>query len=400
LGATKVAVLLLSTGCGADSAVPVHVVSDSAGVRIVRNGSLQSELPAWRLGAVVFHVPSEFGGESPLFRIKALLHLPTGEIAVANAGEHRILFFSREGSLVRVAGGRGRGPGEFGSLDSIGPFRADSIWAFDQALNRFSFLDVEGNIGRTLMLERFPGGALYHYAVGSLSDGSILTFVSERLPPNVEERVGLYRLRFILLKHDSSGNTVAELGRFNGFEGYLVRLPQGMLGNIGEAPFGRTTRFATHGSQIFAFTNDTYVLQRYDADGVLSLSIRRNHAPVSVTQPDSDAYREEWITGFGDEDDHAARQRLSTQIEYPAIMPAYGRAMQDRLGNTWIEDYRTPLHELARWTVFNSEGRMVAHVDIPTSFTVYDIGNDYVLGVDTNQLGEESITMHALEKVR
>jgi hypothetical protein len=257
-------------------------------------------------------------------------------------------------------------------------------------------LDLEGSVGRNVTLTRFPDGALYHHAVGSLGDGSIITFVSERLAPEVKEKIGRYRLRFILLKHTSEGESVVELERFPGFEGHLVRLPQGMLGNIGEAPFGRTTRFAIDGSHILAFTNDTYTIQEYDSDGNLTASIRREHKFVNVTHTHVNAYRDKWITAYGDEDDHLIRRRLAAQLEYPEVMPAYRQAILDRVGNLWIEEYRTPWDERPRWMVFNPAGLVVAYIETPASFTLHDIGADKVHLVETNELGDESLTLSRL----
>jgi hypothetical protein len=52
----------------------------------------------------------------------------------------------------------------------------------------------------------------------------------------------------------------------------------------------------------------------------------------------------------------------------------------DSEGMVWIRDYRRASPTFAQWTVFTTDGKQVAEVQLPLHLTVSDIGRDYVLG--------------------
>ena len=50
----------------------------------------------------------------------------------------------------------------------------------------------------------------------------------------------------------------------------------------------------------------------------------------------------------------------------------------------------------AVWTVFDSEGRIQGLVETPPGLDVFEIGEDYVLGLAEDELGVEHVQMWAL----
>jgi hypothetical protein len=54
--------------------------------------------------------------------VRDALLLPSGELVVANRGTLDLLWFDADGTLARVVGGRGDGPGEFRYLFDLGSF--------------------------------------------------------------------------------------------------------------------------------------------------------------------------------------------------------------------------------------------------------------------------------------
>jgi hypothetical protein len=78
------------------------------------------------------------------------LHLPSGSLAVADAGSDRISIFSPDGRFVRRVGGRGEGPGEFRDLAALYATGSDTIQAGDGMARTLLVFDPSGAYVRQL----------------------------------------------------------------------------------------------------------------------------------------------------------------------------------------------------------------------------------------------------------
>jgi hypothetical protein len=77
--------------------------------------------------------------------------------------------------------------------------------------------------------------------------------------------------------------------------------------------------------------------------------------------------------------------------------PAYERLIADQTGRLWVQDYVKD-HEddgLRRWVVFSPDGEQaLARATLPASLELKEIGDDWVLGVEKDDLGIESIVLY------
>ena len=64
----------------------------------------------------------------------------------------------------------------------------------------------------------------------------------------------------------------------------------------------------------------------------------------------------------------------------PKMAPAHATLRVDHSGNLWVQDYPRAKAPMVTWRVFGRSGSPVAHVELPTHLTVFEIGADYVLG--------------------
>lgn len=78
-----------------------------------------------------------------------------GTIAIAQAQDHVVRFFSASGEPVGQFGGRGSGPGEFESPERIG-WTGDSLWIHDGPLRRATYLTPARGLSRIVTLNRPP----------------------------------------------------------------------------------------------------------------------------------------------------------------------------------------------------------------------------------------------------
>jgi hypothetical protein len=105
-------VALPGFGCSGGAEPDDTTVTDSAGVRIVEHGAPPADLAEWVLdhaAAVDFATTPDIGN---LFRVVEAVRLADGGVAVADAGNFRVVLFDASGSPRHVEGGEGDGPGE------------------------------------------------------------------------------------------------------------------------------------------------------------------------------------------------------------------------------------------------------------------------------------------------
>ncbi|MEJ2203528.1 MAG: 6-bladed beta-propeller [Gemmatimonadota bacterium] len=88
-------------------------------------------------------------------RIVSTLHLPSGRIAVSDAGASEVSVYGPDGTFIRRWGGRGGGPGEFRALSRIYSGGDGSILALDAWTGRVSVFDTSGSFSHQI-----PAGEL------------------------------------------------------------------------------------------------------------------------------------------------------------------------------------------------------------------------------------------------
>lgn len=78
--------------------------------------------------------------------------------------------------------------------------------------------------------------------------------------------------------------------------------------------------------------------------------------------------------------------------------PAFEEILSDRAGYLWVREYRMFGEGDVVWTVFDPEGRIRGLVETPPGLEVFEIGEDYVLGLAEDELGVEYVQMWALDR--
>ncbi|MCY3599161.1 MAG: hypothetical protein OXN85_04215 [Gemmatimonadetes bacterium] len=383
----------LSAACGGggDGGGLQSTVRDSAGVTIVENQRppLDSRL-GWRVGleATVSIGTAEGDPAYELFRVGGAMRLSDGRIVVANAGTGELRVYDANGVHLASWGGQGDGPGEFGAMAPQGlkPWPGDSLMARDPFSGRISIFSMDGTFGRALRPE---GG--YPSVVGPLPDGSVFaatltTFergepgTSEIIRPDVE--YGILR---------ADGSVQRDLGAYPGSELYMVNTVDG-------SPFPRPYPFSRNAyplvwaDLVVITTNDRYEIRAYRPDGSLARIVRRDHEARAPTR--------------GDLRDYVARQNpdrpeaLDAVGDMPLVeaFPAFASVHVDRLGYLWVREYRLPGERHRLWTVFDPDGRLLGLVEMPGSFSVEEIGEDYILGSRDDELDVEYVESWPLDR--
>ena len=406
-------------GTGApDGRNPVGAeVRDSAGIPIVEN---RTPAPGSRLGWVVGDEPVVSIGTrdaSETFQFHQVgdaTRLADGRIVVANGGSNELLVFDADGNHLDAWAGQGDGPGEFWYLSTVRPWPGDSLIAGDSQQGRVSIIDLAGAIGRTMSLRGPPdattremaaaGGAADaepveiepHVVVRVLPDGALLTRTTTGYAQGFHRWESAYALM------DADGSTRATLGNHLGTETYsaFYQQPDGNFAVLPLwHPFGKTTLTTAWGDLAAIGDNGTYEVRAYRSDGSLARIVRRDHETRIPTQAEQDEAFRDRFAGLSEED---REPRMAAAADVPPVesFPAYSRLRGDALGHLWVAEFKLPdaEYEGAVWTVFDGEGRALGFVETPGGLSIFEIGEDYILGGTTDELDVEYVQVWELAR--
>ena len=373
------------------------VVKDSAGVTIVTNDAPApdsrlpwhfSEHPALSIGSV------DSGEADQLFRVTDATRLPDGRIVIANTGSNELRVFNADGSHAGTWGGRGEGPGEFTSFSptAVALWPGDSIAAPNPWGTRLSLFDKDGNHGRDVPLDP----SLLN-VVDVLPDGKIFTSGSGGIHQEMTGSSGLVRSRSDWAVLAADGTLHASQGVFPGSEFWAVFAEDGSIAGGRPHPFGRGTLGAVWGDLVAIGVQDSYEIKAFAADGTLVRIVRRAGDLVQPTRADQDAY---FAERFADWPDEQRTSALNDVKDMPLVdaYPAFAEILPDRAGYLWVREYRASDAGDAVWAVFDQEGRIQGLVETPAGLEVFEIGEDYLLGRATDDLGVESVQLWSLSR--
>ena len=131
--------------------------SDSARVTIVTISGKVSDLPLWRLAELPELAIS--GAAAPyLSSIGEVAFLSDGTVLVEDNQTDELRLFDAAGSVKRLIGGAGKGPGEFQNLTALTVTPGDTAYAYDRRLYRVSVFDPDGELVRSFPVSREDGG--------------------------------------------------------------------------------------------------------------------------------------------------------------------------------------------------------------------------------------------------
>lgn len=391
------AVVLLAAACGTgiDSGPELRSeVRDSAGVTIVENARpATGSWLGWQVGAAPAVSIGALEGDEvyQLYAVEDATRLSDGRIAVANGGTGEIRFFSADGGHIESWGGVGEGPGEFSQWDpeAVSEWPGDSIVAAAWWRGHIVVFDADGSPGRTAAL-----GEGYFSFLGLLPDGEILAKPSLLIGmPFGAGGSTLRRQEAEFAVVAPAGEIHASLGTHPGDEWFFS--PTSPSGR--PHPFGRSVLATVWGPLAVVTANDSYEIRAYDEDGILTKIVRRDHQLRPPTQAELDA----WFTdSYADrsEEDQTRLRALFEGMTLVDFFPAFAALASDPLGYLWVQEYRFPEEDENVWTVFDADGRVQGFVETPRDLEVFEIGDDYILGMTEDELGVERVQLWPLDR--
>jgi len=385
------------TGCdGGGGEATAYLVRDSAGIQVAEN-----HRPAWEEGAE-WSVGSEpilrlgvVDGD-PAFQfddVVGLARMEDGTVVVADGGSQEIRFFDSSGHILAITGGVGEGPGEFSGLSGLGKGLTGSVWAYDFSLRRITWMTGSGEL-ETLVSLGSPPPVLN--AVGPLPDG---TFLLKQLwgAAQVSEarETGLRRDPVAFVRFAPDGALVDTLGQFLGREVYLR--DEGGRGVMSTPPFARNSVGTVWADEVVVGTQDAFEFVKYDAGGETTGVVKIPGWDLSLSPEEVEEYIQRRLGGVPTEGRPGLRQELES-MPVPARKPAYGGILADEAGNLWAGEWTIYPDIPHRWTVLDRTGQWLGEVLIPGRVHPYAIGQDWILGVEWDELDVEYVVLYPLLK--
>jgi hypothetical protein len=354
---------------------PDVTVRDSAQVRIVEGTLRLSVASQWGVGPDVCPAIYETADDpDPLLEdVAAAVHV-ADLTAILDRRTRQLVIYSCDGTLRRVSGGAGNGPGEFRSVQDLHPYRGDSLVIHDPVLGRISMFDSFGLFGRSIPTQI---AATQLRLVGTLDDGA-LVLTAWRF----SERPGITRDTLLVLRLAADGASTDTIGHFPGDE-YYLRTVGGRL-VWGPRPFGRVTRVAAAGDRIAVGTGDEAGIRYFNSAGEYVMSVRTRSAAEPVNRRARTLFTERRLRRMPGPDARAYASQLysSGVVPFARELPPYDSLLFDTSGRVWARLPRVDPAEPERWRLHEADGQLAAQVVGPAGASIVYVGGAVALALD------------------
>ncbi|MDE2653066.1 MAG: hypothetical protein OXI71_04540 [Gemmatimonadota bacterium] len=367
---------------------------DSAGIRIVENTRPPEDSRLdWRIGAEpLVSIGSTMGDEDPyLFtRVFGITRLSDGRIVIGDEGAKELRVFDQQGYHLETWGGYGEGPGEFGGNQLWGLARlpGDSIIVWHFWYPGMQAFGPDGEALRRFMPERAMWDTWdrrSHLWPLAVSRGGLVLAGQD----------DVYHDPGVVEVWDAAGKLRGSLGMHPGRELDRERDENDpdpvMLGySVTRRPWG---------DQFIVGTNRRYEFRVFALDGSLARIVRLDYELRAPTRAHIDAEIAR-RAGSGESEFVVRRRREYREAPVAEYLPAYYYVDTDALDNLWVREYEAPGEDAPGrlWTIFDPDGRILGYFETPEGMGVYEIGEDYILGVTRDEMDVATVHMWSLER--
>lgn len=383
-------------GCAAEGTPSAHIVRDSAGVRIV-----ESARPAWPEAAPwsisadpLLEIGTRDGNEAvQLFQVSDAARMHDGRILVANEGTGSVKVFAPAGTLDTELGRSGDGPGELRSIASIHALPGDTVLVWDLVRTTASLFTPDGGFVRTVRIA--PAGSERPLDVHPLPDGRLVVvtggYSSESAP-------GIQRGVAPLLVVSADGSSTDTVSLFPSIE--TLTMTVGGMQLRGVVPFPKAMHLEVRDGTLVIGTAERMEVSVLDPSGTLLAVYRQPAADLIATEQDHAWYRERLAARASTPAEREMMDQVLAALVFPETHAAYSDLQVDPTGAIWLRTGRhfPPNGSSREWTVFSPEGALLGTLTLPERFEPLEFGDDYVLGVWSDELDVEFLRLYGLSR--
>lgn len=379
----------------------VFAAASPPGMHAQGSGAVrQSRLATWSLStAPLLRIGGEGDSTTEFLRVVGASRMASGGIVVANAGTQELRVFSGNGQYLKRLSRAGDGPGELRYLASIARF-GDTLFAMERGMGQRPLSTYSIGSGfrdrAALTASNAPQGVS---ALARLSDGSL--FVVEGSFRAVDPReapVWRDSIRLGILQLGNPGS-VGWIGRFPAASWFSYQ-PRSIPGRLWMSRYtlGADLVSAVSGNCVWLGDSGTGQITTIAADGRI---IAQNILPVPRRGFDDGSLEREkarLLASARDDDDRARYEGLFSRGRRPSRAPAFKRFIPGIRGEIGVELFTEEPGTSRSIIVLDSSGIAVAQFMTPAGLALYEMGADYVLGVQQDRDGVETVVMYRLER--
>ncbi len=377
-----------------DSGTQSSATTDSPGVQVVTSDPFNSGATCRADAEPMLTIGDEAGDDDALWfsTIRGMGLLSDGSVAVVDRSSAEVRVFGPDG-IHRLSMGRsGEGPGEFSNPWFLWVLPGDTLWVADYRPWRYNVFTRDGRFVRAAqMMPVYPnpsrGGGVLR---GGTSINTRTTY-NTRTDFSVPDTL-------IVEAHDADGGLMSTLARVpNRVEGMTTKSE---AANLVLTPlFSASAAVDAMGSTIAVGHGRDPEVRLYDEELRLQSIVRWSEPAREVTSAHASAWRDRYVESLGgrDSDRWGAIAEATIDADRPVadLFPAFSSLRVGTDGRLWVAPYPRPGEEQRRWMGFEPDGTFSCHLErVPMS--IQEIGADYVLGVQSDELGVQTVAMYRL----
>jgi hypothetical protein len=315
-----------------------------------------------------------------------------GTIVIAEGRTARISFFNGGGRVLRTVGRSGDGPGEYRLISWLGQCAGDSIFVWDFIHQRLTALDKDGQLGREMMIPSSGRIDPPPYLIRCNRKGQFAVHDQPSLSDPPKPGVASTRERTKLRVVNGRDSTLAVIGMIPSTEYSLTR-----IGAAVPRPLGRVPTVAMTDDRLYVGTADSGVIAVFALSGRPRGAIRVPVQPRAPTRVQYEASADALVIYQSDARTREAMKKLMLELPMPATVPPYTALFTAPAGTLWVSLY-VPGDFETQLLAFRGDGYPQGQVRIPIGLTVFDIGDDYVLGTYEDRAGEPHVVLYRLHR--
>lgn len=374
------AALFLLTACGSEGGGVPATTTDSAGIAIITSEPPTNvdtiASPSWR-------VSSDAG---PLSDVADLAVTASGNVVVANGGNHTIVAFNNRGEEQWRFGREGEGPGEFTSFLTLAAL-GDTVYAFDFVNRRLTAINPDGTLKGVAQLPPVPQNL---ELAGGLSDGTLL--FTSRILGNLGPGVHRDSVDYLRMGTDGTPRSTIGWGRYRS-----VDFMMGEFGpNIHSEALGAIGDVTVHETGVaHADGNNAQVTVR-NHDGTIARLIRWTSAPVPVSDADRDAFIAAERASTSDEFQQRQLEAWLPEIVWPEHLPATGLVVSRQRDGLLVAEYCAAAATHCAWRDIDGSGRWRRTLWLPVRATEAVVVDGSLVTLSVDDQGFETLSAWSL----
>ena len=350
----------------------------------------------WKLSpAPVVTIGEDGTPQTEFLRIGGVIRTSSGNIIIANTSTNELRVFNSAGKFVKTYSRTGSGPGELERMHWIGR-SGDTLHVFDFKNRRISTFSATGGYLKSRAVPAgLPDRATYPHARYSNGDYLVQPIGST----NLLHRDGVYIDSLEAGVLHSTRDTITFFGTFP-FLTYLSFNPTNAerAQSVGVYRFGGNARWEIWGNLTWIAHSSSNEFVLYDKSGKAVNTIKLPWPARAFDKAAFDRLANRELAEMPEAQRRGFPAALFSPKYLPKYQPTFRQFKVAADGLLWIERYHLDPATPGECVVMNRTGNVVARITIPGNFEPREIGADYMLGIQTDRDGLETVAMYRIWK--